>query len=503
MVIVEKSFPRGGNVVPSSTKDENQVSNPILHSKYKITETCFQEFGAVQRKKSDKKIKVQEEPSNDFEDEFEDAQETKKVEASKDIEVNSAELLSYQTIQEGMIVMGSVKSVNSVCVYVSLPGRITGKVIASNVSDSYNKILSQFIQSSSGIENYKPLTQMFKVGQIVYAKVMEIKDNGFGKTEINLSLKPRDVHSELVHKSFRKGMILNCGIEEVQDHGFIMESSIKNLRSFLPIDKVIGDTKDYSVGMIVTVKIEKLTQNNTASTAICREIKSDNTKIKDLTDCNLDYILPGVTVNFLVTAHLKDGLRGTIMNGDFAAYVNEHHLCTPLATIDSIKLNSIVNAKILYVMPLTKLVYLTLNLDPIPVEAHLHRGDVIEKAFVSHVGSGGIVFILNGQHKGLLSMKNIKSNHDGNYDMDVIMNKYTKKSKHKIRILEYDAIDCLYICTDDEKAVAEKYFAITDLNVNDIVNAKVVERDTKASGYVVTIGKIRGKSDTTALLNLS
>ncbi|KAL5273952.1 PDCD11 family protein [Megaselia abdita] len=474
MVIVEKSFPRGGTVVPSSTKDENQ------------------EFGAVQRKKSEKKPKVQEEPSNEFEDDFEDAQETRKVEVSKDIEVNSAELLSYQTIQEGMIIMGSVKSINSVCIYVSLPGRITGKVIASNVSDSYNKILSKFIQSSSGIENYKPLTQMFQVGQIVYAKVMEIKDNGFGKTEINLSLKPRDVHSELVHKKFRKGMILNCAIEEVQDHGFIMESSIKNLRSFLPKDKVTGDPEDYSVGMLISVKIEKLTQNNAASTAICREIKSDNAKIKDLTDCNLDYILPGVTVSFLVTAHLKDGLRGTIMNGEFAAYINEHHLTTPLTTVDSIKLNSTVNGKVLYIMPLTKLVYLTLNLDPIPVEPDYHRGDIVEKAVVSHVGSGGIVFVLNGQHKGLISMKTLKSNSDGNYDIDVIMNKYTKKSKHKLRILEYDAIDSLYICTDDEKAVAEKYFAITDLNVNDIVNAKVVERDQKASGYTVTVGKIRG-----------
>lgn len=400
-----------------------------------------------------------------------------------------------------MIIAGSVKSVNSVCVYLSLPGRITGKVIASNVSDSYNKILSKFIQSASGVENYKPLTQMFQVGQIVYAKVMEIKDNSFGKTEINLSLKPRDVHSELVHKKFRKGMIINCSIEEVQDHGFIMESSIKNLRSFLPKDKVLGDFKDYSVGMLVTMKIEKLTQNNAASTAICREIKSDNTKIKDLTDCNLDYILPGVTVNFLITAHLKDGLRGTIMNGEFAAYINEHHLTTPLTTVESIKVNSIVNAKVLYIMPLTKLVYLTLNLNPIPLEADYHRGDIVEKAVVSHVGSGGIVFVLNGQHKGLISMKTIRSNNDGNYDIDVIMNKYTKNSKHKIRVLEYDAIDSIYICTDDENAVAEKYFAITDLNVNDIVNAKVVERDQKASGYTVTIGKIRGESDSTTQLH--
>lgn len=448
----------------------------------------------MQRKKTEKKQKVKEDSTNEFEDDFEDS-EVKKTNVSKDIEVNSAELLSYQTIQEGMVIMGSVKSVNSVCVYVSLPGRITGKVIASNVSDSYNKILNEFIQSSSGIENYKPLTQMFQVGQIVYAKVMEIKDNGFGKTEIDLSLKPRDVHSELVHKNFRKGMILNCAIEEVQDHGFIIESSIRNLRSFLPKDKVVGDFKDYSVGMTVTIKIEKLTQNNTASTAICREIKSDNTKIKDLTDCKLDYILPGVTVNFLVTAHLKDGLRGTIMNGDFAAYVNEHHLTTPLTTIDSIKLNSTVSAKILYIMPLTKLVYITLNLAPIPVDPDYHRGDIIDKAVVSHVGTGGIVFVLNGQHKGLISMKTIKSNNDGNYDIDVIMNKYTKNSRHKIRILEYDTIDSLYICTDDEKAVAEKYFAITDLNVNDLVNAKVLERDQKAAGYIVTIGKIRGKSD--------
>ena len=181
------------------------------------------------------------------------------------------------------------------------------------------------------------------------------------------------------------------------------------------------------------------------------------------------------------------------MNGDFTAYVNEHQLSSPLALIENFKLNSTVNAKILYVMPLTKLIYLSLNFNPIPEEVDYHRGDIIENCVVSHVGTGGIVMILNGQHKGVISLKTIRSTQQGNYDIDVIMNKYSKKSKHTVRILEYDPVDCLYICTDDQKSVAEKYFTIGDLSAGDVVNCKVVDRNDKASGFVVSVGNIRGE----------
>ncbi|XP_061387235.1 protein RRP5 homolog [Musca vetustissima] len=477
MVIIEKSFPRGGI--------------PAAKEKAAATQKETQIFGAVQKKIKKTKTKS---TKKSFED---DDQQNDALESF------SAELLNYETIQDGMIIMGIIKKVDQLYVSVSLPGRIIARVSALEISDSYTKITKEFLQNSAQAEGYKPLKDLYRVGQIVYGRVLEVKTNEKGHVLIDMTFKPSEVHAELNHSSIRKGFVFSGAVEEVQEHGYIIESGIKGLRCFLPLEK---SKEGHGVGELIYLKVDKMTLDQAASTCICREVSEDKLKVKDQADPSLDYLLPTTIVNFQVGKRLKDGLKGTVMNELFTAYVNEHHLGNALLVPDDYEINEKYEARILYVMPLTKLVYLTLNVhrnnavkkeendqddadtSNDNVEHSLKRGDIIEDAKVHHLGTGGVVLALDDSHKGILSFKTIKSNYKGNYDQDELLAKYAKDTTHKVRILDYDIMDCVYVCTDDTTTVQEKFFALDDFHPGDFVTAKVKEYSDKIGGYIVQVG---------------
>ncbi|XP_065354946.1 protein RRP5 homolog [Calliphora vicina] len=470
MVIVEKSFPRGG----------------IAAAKEAVATKPEQIFGAVQRKIKKNKTKTTTAALVDEDD---------------DLKPRSVELLSYDTIQDGMIIMGLVKSVDQLYLNVTLPGRISARVSALEISDAYTKSMKEFLENSAQSEGYKPLKDLYSVGKIVYGRVKEVKQGDKGEIQVDMTLKPSEVHAELVHANIKKGFVFNGAVEEVQEHGYIIESGVKGLRCFVPVEK---SQAGHAVGELINLKVEKVTADKSVSTCICSEIKSNKLKVKDQNDPKLDYLMPSTIVNFQVSKVLKNGLQGTIMNEVYTAYVNEHQLADPLALPEDYEVNAKYEARILYVMPLTKFVYLTINLrnnvetktetseedKEDTTETDLKPGDIVENAKVHHLGTGGVVLILNNKFKGLISYKTIKANYKGNYDQDELLSKYSRKSKHTVRITNYDIMDSMYICTDDVVAVNEKYFSFNDIKPGDFVTATVKEINQKVGGYSLQLGRI-------------
>uniref|UniRef100_A0A1A9WLS2 S1 motif domain-containing protein n=1 Tax=Glossina brevipalpis TaxID=37001 RepID=A0A1A9WLS2_9MUSC len=472
MVIVEKSFPRGGtsNVAKKETK-ENII------------------FGAVQRSTKKRKSSAHGIIGADKIDD--------------NLETFSAELLNYDTIQEGMLIMGIVKQIDQLHLKLSLPGRITAEVSALEISNAYTKSLERLLNSSKQTDDddgIKSLSDLYRIGQVVYGKVQGLERNDSGRVWVTMTLKPSDVHSELNHGNIRKNFLFSGAIEEIQEHGYIIESGIKNLRCFVPFEDLQQQQQQqHVIGQHLLLKVKKMTSDKTASTCICKEVLIDEAKIKEHSDCNLDYFMPSTIVDFQINKILKDGLQGTIMNELFTAYVNEHQLNDSLALPENFQKGSVYKAHILYVMPLTKLVYLTLNIRNLSEESviaseaeMLKRGDIVENARVHHFGTGGVILILNEKFKGIISYKTMKTNYKGNYDQDALLVKYAKKSQHKVRILEYDAMDSLYICTDDANLVNEKYFRLQDVEAGEFVKAIVESQNPKFGGYNLRLGKLKG-----------
>lgn len=83
--------------------------------------------------------------------------ETKDVEQNLELSTNIAENLNFKTAEEGMLVLGCVRSVNSYVVEVDLPGKVSGKIKINRISNVYTDLLQNVINENSaesGVSNH-------------------------------------------------------------------------------------------------------------------------------------------------------------------------------------------------------------------------------------------------------------------------------------------------------------------------------------------------------------
>lgn len=475
MDVEEKIYPRGGTT-------EHRTSNGRLS------------FGVLQNRHTKKYEKKNKKKLN---------LSTIDKDDDPSLEITSADLITSNTIEEGMLIMGIVSHIEQMRFFVSLPGRLQAQVNAIDISDSYTKTIESVVERSG--DEYAPLSEIIEEGDLVYGRVITVKGSMNGPSHhIKLSIKPSSTHAELNHMHIQIGFIFNGAIQEIQDHGYIIESGIKFLRCFLPKENVSKHRlSKLLVGQLVHLKVTKVFTDSTASNCTCQLLEPYEMIIKSLKDPKLDYLMPSTLVKFRITKILKDGLQGTIMNGTFPAYVNEHNLVTSLSWLNEYQIDEIYQGYILYVMPLTKLVYISLNKDLTSKreskenrndtkEGLLKSGDIIEEAIVHHMGSGGVILILNKKFKGFLSYRGIKYGYKGNFDQADLPIKYAPNTKHTVRIIQYNIIDKMYICTDNVKLVNETIFSIDDIKPGEFVTAQVVEYNMKIGGYILKLGRLKG-----------
>lgn len=384
--------------------------------------------------------------------------------------------------------MGCVTKIETTYLQISLPGRLTGQVNVKNISKSYVNILSQMLNDIDNVDGYKTLEEMFKLGQIVCVRVMEVKKGTGAEFGISLSMNPADIQADFYHKKIVKGMTLAVAVEGIEDHGYVIETGIKNLRGFLPIANA---NTSLGVGEIVFCRVTEMKSANVASTAILSVVDNASKKLKQMKEPSLTYILPTLIVKFKIKKILDDGLQGSLLNETFTGYINEHQLGTNSSK--KYKEDDEIDARVLYIMPITKLVYLSLNLDDSIglCGDELKIGAVLDKAKVSRIGTGGLILKLNDNAKGLVSLRSLRTGVKSNFDSDEVMQKYHKNSYHRVRIVAYDPMDSLYICSVDQKVIEEKFFSVEDVEVGDYVEARII-RKLKDEALQIKVGNIKG-----------
>lgn len=70
-----------------------------------------------------------------------------------------------------------------------------------------------------------------------------------------------------------------------------------------------------------------------------------------------------------------------------------------------------------------------------------------------------------------------------------VSEKFPIGSKHSVRILDYNHLSRLYICTVEQALLKEKNFSSNDLNIGQLLNVKVDA--VKPEGLVVDAGHIK------------
>ncbi|XP_059619898.1 protein RRP5 homolog [Phlebotomus argentipes] len=453
MVFVEKTFPRGGEIRRKKPQ----------HS------TSKQQFGVITKKFTKKKLKRNDKKSEDTGVAKEDSFESRK-----------AELVTSRTVAEGMLMMGFVKSILPTDLLISLPGRLQGKVSISAISVPYSNCLEKMVKGED--QACKALSEMFKPGQEVYVKVVNIdKSEAKDNKKFELSLNPRDLHSELHHTKLHEGLIMCGAVKSIEDHGYTMDLGVNHVRAFLT------SQESYSIGELVYCNLQKVKSTSSVTTVQLKECPKK--RILSSEEDLLDHVLPTLTVKFIVLDTVRDGLMGKILDGSYTAYINQIHLGRG-KVVDDFEIGSEIEAKVLYVMPLTKFVYLTLN-SYVDVEKRIPFGRILENVETMGKCQSGILLNLPGHAKGLITYTHMKMGMNANIDQEELELKHKQEKISIVRVMDYNAVDDVYNCTDKQNLIREKYFCLADAKVGDFVQVKITQKVGK-KGMKIALGQLHG-----------
>lgn len=204
--------------------------------------------------------------------------------------------------------------------------------------------------------------------------------------------------------------------------------------------------------------------------------------------------------NFDVTRTTKNGLLGELLD-EIKAYVHDMYLQTPLQNIQDFQEGQELKGRVLYVEPITKFVFLTLRGIGVVPKCELKIGQIISAKVLGKT-SGGIYLQLNENEKGFVTFKRILNSLGKETFEDVIdlvNEKYPKGKSVQCRILDYNRLDSVYICSVEAAVLNEKYFTKEDLVLGQLVTAEVTE--VKDAGLVVKFGHLQGFIDNLHLSN--
>lgn len=277
-----------------------------------------------------------------------------------------------------------------------------------------------------------------------------------------------------------EGNILLCAVQEVEDHGILMETGIKGTHAFLPKKNFKNDVK---IGELIYCKIQKISSKILTLAAFK---KSDAIEINTIDVPNIKTLLPGIIINFNVVNILKNGLEGLLMDGSISAFANEMYIQTKYLTSDTSIIGKKLKARILYTMPLTNQLYVTLNVGG---KQNIVFGTLIENAKVVKQTYGGVIFRINDVDKGFLPRKTILKTFNENFDIDSVLLKFSPNTTHTLKVMDYNDIEGYYLCTNDQKKLQEIYFGTHDLYVGQLVQARIEEK--LDDGLRLTIGNVR------------
>ncbi|KAG7214067.1 hypothetical protein KM043_001432 [Ampulex compressa] len=373
---------------------------------------------------------------------------SEQVEEDTNIVATTAERLSNSALREGLIVLGRVFDVTEYDLLVSLPGGINGRAQVTDLCKSYTKLLQHIIKlEDDQPDEFKPLPQLYQPGDYVACYVK--------------CLSPEE----------------KC----IEDHGYTVDMGMSNVRAFIA-RKDVDPGKQYFSGrqLFCVIKSIKRHDNMLTVTLSAKQKKLEQPCTNDIEA--LDVLIPGTKCTLYVKKVLHNGLRVSF-GKDYTGYVNRIYLNDPLSSYTH---GSEIIGRLMYVVPTVKFGYFSVLEDKLDKKI-LNTGRIIDKAIVLYRESNGIVFRL--PQTGLRGFVSLRRT---GVDFDQISNKFPNGSAHRCRVLSYNWMESLYVCTMEEDILKQRYFSYSDFQPGDLINAKIIKVHSNSNFVYVQIGKVNG-----------
>ncbi|XP_066094534.1 protein RRP5 homolog isoform X1 [Saccopteryx bilineata] len=478
MSTMEESFPRGG------TRKTHKSEKPLQQSveQDNLFDISTEEDSTKRKKKQKgptitKKLKIE------------------KRESSKSVK-EKFEILSIESLCEGMRILGCVKEVNELELVISLPNGLQGFVQVTEICDAYSKKLNEQMSQEEPLKDLVSLPELFSPGLLVRCVVISVGITERGKKSVKLSLNPKNVNKVLSAEALKPGMLLTGTVSSLEDHGYLVDIGVGGARAFLPLQKAQEYIKQKNkgaklkVGQYLNCVVEEVKGSGGVVSLSIAHSEVSTAIASEEQNWTLNNLLPGLVVKAEVQKVTPLGLTLNFLSF-FTGLVDFMHFDPKKAgTYFS---SQAVRACVLCVHPQTRAVRLSLRpvfLQPGRALTRLscpHLGAVLDdvpvQGFFSKVGA---TFRLKDGSLAYARLSHLADSKN-NFNPEA----FKPGNTHKCRIINYSQMDELALVSLRTSIIEAQYLSYHDIKPGALVKGTVLT--IKSYGMLVKVGEqIRG-----------
>ncbi|XP_041761607.1 protein RRP5 homolog [Anopheles merus] len=472
MVYVEPALPRG-------------PSRPVVkHNRVKKHKTPKSHFGAKSLPAEQKAQRLR--PK----ERWQAMQSEKEMEEEQLQQCFKASNLVFGKVRAGMLLLGCVKQIRATELLISLPGRLNGIVQITNISEAYSKRLEYMYNTRS--TDCPTLGDLYTVGDLVYMKVLrKVKD----RRQIYLTLDPTKLHSDFKPAQLVEGLVLAATITVKEDHGYTMDIGVRNVRAFLPQEHLNGNPDDE--GRNLFCSIHSVTPSGSGAVVVLKAFRPNEPRVLNVEELAVETIVPGCQLTFTVGEPVEYGLRGMLFEDSITAYVNRNMLTKVTSNPEKYSMFKTLPATLLYVMPVTNEVFVSLR--PYPNNRadcyQVHKvGSIIENARVKCTDGGGVWLEFDNKCRALLPIGIIRKTAEaaakGNVDESVMLSNFQVGTTHRVGVVYFDPLENTYIVSNSPDHAETMIQDSFDVEIGKTYKCRVLQ--LLSTGALVGVGRATG-----------
>ena len=435
--------------------------------------------------------------------------------------------LNYKRITPGSLILGKIAKVNPNDLAVALPNNLTGYVPLTAISPLLTEKIELFLskdvehdlehEKSADEEDDVNLSHYFRPSQWVRVAVTstgeEGQPRGKAKKRIELALDPTLTNRGLAWKDLALNCTLQASVISVEDHGVVLDTGLSDVtaKGFIPTQDLPHglELSQVKPGMVLLCIVSGLAAGGRIVRLSAR-IEIPTTKKTSFTldtAPSINTFLPGTLVEILLSDVTSTGLAGKVMGLlDVTSDIVQSGARSISSSLErTYKAGTKILGRLIYTFPLSgskKLGFSVLDhviladANALGVDQReadqqaLHVSSIIDEAEVVRVDPGlGVYFKLGP--KALDGFAHVSRLSDSKIDsLSADSGPFKVGSVHHARVLDYNAVDNLFILSLQETVLQQPFLRVEDVTVGEVVKGKVEKLISDESGLRGLIVKL-------------
>ena len=416
--------------------------------------------------------------------------------------------------------LGQVTRINAMDLEISLPNNLIGHASIVALSEQLTSRLQDGAaeqnddEEDSSDESEVDLPSIFTVGQYIRAYVVSTMDEstiGKSKKRIELSLRPSEANTGLGKDDVVMNSTVMASVISVEDHGFVMDVGIPELRGFLSNSEVDSsiDQGRLQEGAVFLCQVVSKGSNGSVVQLSLQHKKLGSVKSVPSDASTINTFLPGTAVDVLITNTDRRGLTGKVIGHlDVTADLVHSGVGPDNTDLESsYKIGSKIKARVICNFPTAKEPKLGISLLPhigsltrkhpnkdrtnLPTTI-IPLSSLLDECTVRHVEADIGLFVDTGI-AGLGGFVHISRVKDGKVDsLYESSGPYQVGSVHKGRVVGYSELDGLFHLSFQKSILEQEYIRMEDVPIGAVITCpiqKLVVKEEGVSGLILKIAE--------------